>query len=75
MDRFKNRIVKEVKAILTEGDQSYLRSLSRDELLDVLESELRFLGVYTLQEQDTAAAVHAVLEEHIDQLYSVNTNG
>lgn len=67
MDRLKKRIAEEVKTILTEGKQDYLRSLSRAELLDVLESELRFFGTYTLNEKDAVAVVHALLEEHIDQ--------
>ena len=67
MDRLKKRIAEEVKIILTEGKQDYLRSLSRAELLDVLERELRFFGTYTLNEKEAVAVVHALLEEHIDQ--------
>ena len=67
MDRLKDRIAEDVKMILTEGDQDYLRCLPRIELIDVLERELRFFGVYTLNDRGTTEVVHAFLENNLDE--------
>lgn len=66
MDTLQRRIADEVKTVLTSGDQVYLRGLSREELLDVLHSELRFLGLYRLDEEHIAVAVSAFLDSHLD---------
>lgn len=61
------RIWKEVQIILTEGDRPYLRGLPRTTLVEALENELRFLGLYAHSDTETSAVIHTFLEQHIDQ--------
>jgi len=61
------RIWKEVQIILTEGDRTYLRELPRAALVEALENELRFLGLYAHSDTETPAVIHTLLEQHIDQ--------
>jgi hypothetical protein len=61
------RVFEEVQTILTEGDHPYLRGLSRAALLEALENELRFLGLYVHSDRETPAVIHTLLEQHLDQ--------
>lgn len=67
MNHLKNRIAETVAMILTDGDRKYLRSLSRVELLNVLEKELRFFGTYALDDDEAEQAARTILKEQIDQ--------
>ena len=60
-------IWKEVQIILTEGDRTYLQGLPRAALVEALENELRFLGLYAHSDTEAPAVIHALLEQHIDQ--------
>jgi hypothetical protein len=64
--RLEERVHEKVDMVLTEGDQDYLRGLCRDALLEVLETELRFLGLYRHNDRESPALIHALLEENID---------
>lgn len=61
-------VVTEVQKMMKEGDRAYLRGLERSALLDVLESELRFMGLYSHRDQETPRMIRTILEERIDQL-------
>ena len=61
------RVFEEVQTILTDGDRPYLQELSRAALLEALENELRFLGLYVHGDSETPAAIHTLLEQHLDQ--------
>jgi hypothetical protein len=61
------RVFEEVQIILIEGDRPYLQELSRAALLEALENELRFLGLYVHSDSETPAVIHALLEQHLDQ--------
>ena len=65
--RLEEHIIEEVHTIFTEGEPTYLRTLSRDALLEVLESELRFLGLYPHDDQEAPEIIRSFLEHHIDQ--------
>ena len=60
-------IEENVQIILTEGDRLYLQGLSRTDLVDALENELRFLGLYAHSDTETPAAIHALVDQRIDQ--------
>ena len=51
--RLEERIVEEVQTMLTEGDRSRLRELSREALLETVETELKFLGLYPHDDRAT----------------------
>ena len=53
--------------MLTEGDLDYLRSVSHTALGEVIENELRFLGLYAYGDQETPVLIHAFVNEHLDQ--------
>jgi hypothetical protein len=61
------RVFAEVQTILTEGDRPYLQELSRAALLEALENELRFLGLYVHGDSETPAVIHTFLERYLDQ--------
>jgi hypothetical protein len=61
------RVYAEVQTILTEGDRPYLQELPRAALLEALENELRFLGLYIHGDSETPAVIHTLLEQHLDQ--------
>jgi hypothetical protein len=70
--QLKARIRQEVETMLTEGDRVYLRELSPSALLEAVESELHFLGLYAHEDHETPVVIHRILEEHLDawcQLY------
>ena len=66
--RLEERIVEEMQTMLTEGDRPHLRELSRDALLETIETELKFLGLYSHDDQETPAMIHMILLERFDQL-------
>ena len=61
------RLFEEVQTMLIEGDRPYLLGLSRTALLEALETELQFLGLYAHSDKETPAAIHTILEQHLDQ--------
>ena len=70
--QLKARIRQEVETMLTEGDRVYLQGLSPSALLEAVESELRFLGLYAHEDHETPVVIHKILEGHLDawcQLY------
>jgi hypothetical protein len=65
-------IRQEVETMLTEGDRVYLQGLSPSALLEAVENELCFLGLYAHEDHETPVVIHRILEEHLDawcQLY------
>ena len=66
--RLGKRIVEEVQTMLTEGDRSHLRELSREALLETVETELKFLGLYSHDDEETPVMIHMILRERLDQL-------
>lgn len=60
------QITREVQTMFTEGDQHYLQSLRRAELLKVVDNELRFLGLYPLEDDVIHQQVRQFLDEHLD---------
>ena len=58
----------EVRMIMRDGDRAYLKSLECSDLIDVLESELRFMGLYPHSDQETPKLIREILEEQIEQL-------
>jgi len=60
------RIFKEVQTMLMEGDRTYLQGLSRTALLEAMENELRFLGLYAHSDAETPTMIHTILEQHLD---------
>lgn len=61
------RLFEEVTTMLSEGDLDYLRSLSRTALGEVIENELRFLGLYAYGDQEAPMVIHALVEQYLDQ--------
>ena len=60
------RIFGEVQTILLDGDCTYLQGLSRAALLEAMENELRFLGLYAHSDAETPIMIHAILEQYLD---------
>lgn len=70
--QIKTRIEQEVEMMLREGDRVYLQELSRSGLLEAVENELRFLGLYAYKDLETPVVIKRILEEYLDiwcQLY------
>ena len=65
--QLETRIFDEIQTILTEGDRPYLQGLSPAELLEALENELRFVGLYAHSDTETPIVIRAILERHIEQ--------
>jgi hypothetical protein len=61
------RIHQEVHTILTEGDHVTLQGLPRQTLLESLENELRFLGLYSHSDTEAPRIIHAILDQYLDQ--------
>jgi len=55
------RIHQEVRTILTEGDCVTLQGLPRQALLESLENELRFLGLYSHSDTETPCVMGVTL--------------
>jgi hypothetical protein len=62
----KARALEELREILENGDQTYLLSLSRPDLGKALEIELYFLGLYSAEDTEACAFIHALVEENVD---------
>jgi hypothetical protein len=64
------RLETEVLAIVPElfsvGDRNYLQSLSRPGLVEALAHELCFVGLAPYGDTTAQAAIHTILEQHID---------
>jgi hypothetical protein len=67
--QLQERTFEEVRRMLEEGDINYLIGFNRAGLMGALEDELRFLGLYYRDDQESPALIHALLEEHLDELY------
>lgn len=67
MYNLEERIFAEVRIMLEEGDIHYLMRFNRAGLMEALEQELGFLGLYHRDDRETPAAIHALLEEKLDQ--------
>ena len=67
--QLQERTSEEVRRMLEEGDINYLIGFNRAGLMRALEDELRFLGLYYREDQEAPAFIHALLEEHLDELY------
>jgi hypothetical protein len=65
--QLEERVRQEVALMLTEGMQPYLQSLSHLALVEVLENELRFLGLYAHSDTEAPAIIHALLERELDE--------
>ena len=65
-NHLEERVEKEVSIMLIEGDQDYLQGLSRNALLEVLEKELRFLGLYVYEDRETPVMIRAFLDRNLD---------
>ena len=63
----KERVKREVHIMLTEGNQAYLEELSRDALIEALENELRFLGLYAYEDQESPIVIRSLLRQNIDK--------
>lgn len=62
---------KEVMLVLANGDQRVLRTLTREEIVIVLENELRYMAASQI-EDDAPEVVHQTIEQNLDrwvQLY------
>jgi hypothetical protein len=58
-------ITEAMQMLLAEGDQEYLGGLTADALLEALENELRFLGLYRYDDTAAQALVQAYLARHL----------
>ena len=67
--RLEERIFEEVKTMLEEGDITYLMKFDRAGLMEALEHELGFLGLYHRDDRETPLLIHKLLEESLDQWY------
>jgi len=65
--RLEDSILGAVQGLLAVGNQSYLQGLSRPDFIEALKNELRFVGLYRHDDAETAAIIHTLLEQHIDQ--------
>ena len=60
------RVEREARDLLQGGDQAYLNGLSRADLLEALETELRFLGLYSHEDQETPVMIRDMLRQNLD---------
>ena len=65
-DAIEARVKAEVRIMLTEGNIGYLQQLTRPSMLEMLEEELGFLGLYSNKDQETPKLIREILEEHLD---------
>ena len=66
-ERLEARLREEVATMFVEGDLDYLRSLSRAALGEVIENELRFLGLYAYGDHEAPRVIHNLVEQYRDQ--------
>jgi hypothetical protein len=67
--QLQERTFEEVRRMLEEGDIHYLMGFNRSGLMGALEDELRFLGLYSREDRESPAFIHALLEERLDAWY------
>ena len=65
-DAIESRVESEVRIMLTEGNIGYLQQLARPSMLQMLEEELGFLGLYSIEDQETPKLIREILEQHLD---------
>lgn len=61
------RVIREVHIMLAEGDEAFLVGLSRDALIEALEDELRFLGLYAYEDQESSTVIRDLLRKNLDK--------
>ena len=64
-EEFEEAVIRTAKFLLEEGDHSYIFGLSRPELIDALEAELKFLGFYPYDDHETPKLIRAILEKNL----------
>jgi hypothetical protein len=64
--RLEERVFQEVHTVLTEGDLDYLKGLSREGLFELLDTELKFMGLYKLSNLEAPGIITKILHENID---------
>ena len=60
------RVARAARDLLKGGDQAYLSGLSHAGLLEALETELRFLGLYAYEDQETPVMIWDILRQNLD---------
>lgn len=65
--QLKEQVATTLQMILTEGDVGYMQRLSKEALFQVLAHELYFLGLYSAQDLEAKAVVHACLVTALEQ--------
>lgn len=63
--QLEERLFGEVQKLLAIGDQNYIQGLSRTALLEALENELRFLGLYAHTDRETPEVIRTILEQNL----------
>ena len=66
VQQLEQRITEAVDIILAEGDQVYLRGLTRDALCAALETELQFLGLYPHSNKEAPKILREYIDRHLD---------
>ena len=66
VQQLERRITEAVDSILAEGDQIYLRGLTRDALFAALETEIQFLGLYQHSNKEAPKILHEHIDRHLD---------
>lgn len=64
------RVEREARDLLKGGDKAYLSGLSRAGLLEALETELRFLGLYSREDRETPLMIRDILRQKLDAWWS-----
>lgn len=67
------RVAREARELLKGGNQAYLSGLSRVGLLEALETELRFLGLYSHEDQETPVMIRDILRQKLDEWWQSPT--
>ena len=67
------RVAREARDLLQGGDQAYLSGLSQAGLLEALETELRFLGLYAHEDQETPVIIRDILRQKLDEWWQSPT--
>ncbi|WP_179137548.1 ATP-binding protein [Candidatus Entotheonella palauensis] len=62
-----SQIAEEIQVMLSEGDLAYLQGLDSNALLDALENEILFLGLYECDDTETQEAARDYLRSHLNQ--------
>ena len=57
--------IEEMREILENGDHPYLLNLSCADLAKALENELYFLGLYSAEDSEARAFLHALVEDNV----------